>query len=58
MGNLRGLLVTSLPGAEHLAFELEALEILGLLLGGALELELVRASMAWSCIDWRRSGAP
>ena len=40
VGNLRGLLVPSLTRAEHLAFELEALEILSLLLRGALELEL------------------
>ena len=40
VGDLRGLLVTSLARAEHLALELEALEVLRLLLGGALELEL------------------
>ena len=40
VGDLRGLLVTALARAEHLTLELEAFEVLGLLLGGTLELEL------------------
>ncbi len=40
VGDLRGLLVPPLAGAEHLALQLEVLQVLRLLLGGALELEL------------------
>src|SRR5262245_59457370 len=40
VGHLRGLLVPSLACAVHLTLQLVVLEILGLLLGGPLELEL------------------
>ena len=40
VGNLCSLLVASFARTEHLTFQLEALEILSLLLGRALELQL------------------